>query len=147
MNNPVVYEIMLKRDYAFQYENFVLATQNDLYLLLQKVGTSVSLLKFSSSSYKYGSPNDEARGGHPLTKFGLGWYGLYQVENSPWIQELMVANRVHDRHQDSMYADKKHYVACFKDVMLEVVCRGFEEIQLEQDTFLSMVQEQLACLE
>ncbi|WP_432720096.1 hypothetical protein R0381_003439 [Jeongeupia wiesaeckerbachi] len=137
----------MKKDYSFQYENFVLATQGDLYLLLEKVGTSVSALKFRFSSFKYGGPNDEARGSHPLTKFGLTWYGLYQVENSPWVQEMITANRVHPRHQDSMYADRQHYIACFKDVMLEVVCREFEEIEIEESALLSILQAELLCLE
>src|SRR6266498_2412308 len=106
MKAPLVREVQLKKEYPFQYENFVLVTQHELYLLLEKDGTSISALKFSFRSFKYGSPNDEARGSHPLMKYGLGWYGLYQVENSPWIHELMLANRIHPRHNDAMFADK-----------------------------------------
>jgi len=147
MNSPVVREVTLKKKYSFQYENFVLSTQHDLYLMLEKEGPSVSALKFRFSSFKYGSPNDEARGSHPLTRYGLGFYGLFQVENSPWIHELMAANRVHPRHQDSMFSDRQHYIACFKDVMLEVVCREFEEIEIEESALLSILQSELLCLE
>jgi hypothetical protein len=147
MNPPVVREVTLKKEYSFQYENFVLSSQHELYLVLAKDGSSVSAPKFRFSIFKYGSPNDEARGSHPLAKFGLGLYGLYQVDNSPWIHELMVANRIHPRHQDSMFADRKHFVACFQDVMLEVVCREFEEIEIEESALLAVLHAELLCLE
>jgi hypothetical protein len=147
MNDPIIREVKLKEDYPFQYENFVLATQHELYLLIGKETTAVSALRFRFSSFKYGSPNDEARGSHPLMKYGLGLYGLYQIENSPWINELMVANRVHPSHKDSMFADRKHYIACFKDVMLEVVCRELEEVKLEGGDLVAILQEQIGYLE
>lgn len=147
MNKPIVREVKLQREYPFQYENFVLATQQELYLFLAKEGTAVSALRFRFSAVKYGGPNDEARGSHSLVKYGLGLYGLYQVENSPWIHELMVANRIHPRHQDSLSADRKHFIACFKDVMLEVVCREFEEVRLDESELIAIVQEQLGYLE
>jgi len=33
---------------------------------------------------KFGGPNDEALGGHPLYERGLGRYGVYEVFNSSW---------------------------------------------------------------
>lgn len=56
-NQPVVREVTLQKEYAFQYENFVLSSQQELYLLLEKDGSSVSALKFRFSTFKYGSPN------------------------------------------------------------------------------------------
>jgi hypothetical protein len=147
MNNLIVREVNLQKDYRFQYENFVLATQHELYLLLEKEATSVRALKFRFSSFKYGSPNDETRGSHPLMKYGLSYYGLYQVENSPWINQLMVANRIHPNHKDSMFADQKHYIACFKDVMLEIVCREFEEVKLEESDLVAILHDQIGYLE
>lgn len=147
MSTPIVREVKLREDHGFQYENFVLATQHEIYLLLKKAGTSVSALKFRFTSLKYGAPNDEARGSHPLMKYGLGWYGLFQVENSPWIHELMASNRIHPSHEDSMFSDRKHYIACFKDVMFEVVCREFEEVMLEEADLAAIFQQQLTYLE
>lgn len=143
---PKVVEITLKKHYDFMYENFVVATQHDVYLLLEKHGETVDILRFDSANLKYGSPNDEARGGHPLARYGLGFYGLFEVQNSPWIKEMMLANRVHPSHSDSMFEGRKHYIACFKDVMLEVVCRSFAEIQISMTEFFSLVNEQLAFL-
>jgi len=147
MSTPIVREVKLREDHGFQYENFVLATQHEIYLLLKKARTSVSALKFRFTSLKYGAPNDEARGSHPLMKYGLGWYGLFQVENSPWIDDLMASNRVHPSHKDSMFSDRKHYIACFKDVMFEVVCREFEEVVLEEADLAAVFQQQLTYLE
>jgi hypothetical protein len=62
MNDPIVREVKLQKAYSFQYENFVLATQQELYLLLEKEATCVRALRFRFSSFKYGGPNDEARG-------------------------------------------------------------------------------------
>jgi hypothetical protein len=129
---PKVSEIKLGRDYSFMYENFVIATQGATYLLLEKEGENVYALRFDSPYCRYGGPNDEAHGGHPLAKYGLGLYGLYEVENSPWINEMKEANRVHPRHNDSMFSSYRHYIACFKDVKLESVCRKMSEITLSK---------------
>ena len=140
---PKVTEITLRKNYRCMYENFVIATQHEVLLLLERNGERVELLRFNSTQMKYGSPNDEARGGHPLFKYGLGFYGFFEVENSPWINELMVANRVHPRHSDSMFEGMKHYVACFKDVMLEVACDSYEETHMSMPELISLVHREL----
>src|SRR5689334_4514365 len=124
---PIVSEVTLSRMYPFMYANFLIVTQQDLLLMLEMRYDKVAVLQFDSHNMRYGPPNDEARGGHPLSKYGLGFYGLFEVRNSPWIREQMVANRVHPRHVDAMFDGRRHYVACFKDVMLEVICQSFEE--------------------
>ena len=146
-STPKVTEVRLSRDCRFMYENFVLATQNDLFLFLERNGDTVQVLKFSFITFKYGAPNDEARGGHPLSKFGLGYYGIYYVEESPWIRELMAANRVHPRHSDAAYSGQKHYVVCFKDVTLDVVCTEMQEMQISVAEIEALVAQQVAFLE
>lgn len=146
-DNTKVIEIALSRDYRFMYENFLIATQHDIYLLMEKHDDVVHVLYFDSAKMKYGSPNDEARGGHPLAKHGLGFYGFFQVENSPWIREQMIANRVHERHFDGMFDDRNHYVVCFKDVMLEVTCRSYEERSLSVCEVDALVHRELEFLE
>lgn len=144
---PRVVEISLSKHYAFMYENFVIATQNAVYLLLGKQGDVVDVLHFDSPQVRYGSPNDEARGGHPLAAYGLGFYGLFEVEHSPWIQERITANRVHHRHEDALFDGLRHYIACFKDVMLEVTCHSFRERQMSVSEIESLLEEQLNYLE
>lgn len=140
---PKIVELPLSQKYKIMYENFVVATQDDVYLLLEKKGDDIAMLHFDSPHMKYGRPNDEARGGHPLCKYGLGFYGFFKVENSPWIREQMIANRVHDRHTDSLFDGYKHYIVCFKDVMLEVTCRSYEEKQMSMTDFFTLVNKQL----
>jgi hypothetical protein len=144
---PTVQEVALSRHYSFQYENFVVATQQEVFLLLEKEGTTVHALRFPFTRLRYGGPNDEARGGHPLAKCGLGFYGLYQVEGSPWLQEVIVANRVHPSHSDEMFADKRHYIVCFKDVMLEVIGSEYQEVAFEESELFAIIQQQLGYLE
>lgn len=129
------------------YENFAVLTQGMIYLFLEKVGDTVFALRFAGSNCKYGGPNDEAHGAHPLAKCGLGFYGLYEVHDSPWIREMMIANRVHPRHSDSMFDGLRHFVACFKDVKFECVCREMSEVQLSRDEFSELVAQQLGYLE
>jgi hypothetical protein len=142
-----VSEVTLSRNYSFMYENFVILTQHDAYLLLEKSGDMVQSLHFDSSCCKYGRPNDEAHGGHPLARYGLGFYGLYVVENSPWIHEMMVANRVHPKHSDSMFSRYKHYIACFKDVKFESVCHEVKEISLSKDEIHAIINKELSYLD
>jgi hypothetical protein len=140
---PHVVEITLGKRYPFMYKNFVIATQHDTYLLLEKHNDIIDVLHFDSPQIKYGSPNDEARGGHPLAKCGLGSYGLFEVRNSPWIREQALANRVHPSHSDDMFEGMHHYIACFKDVMLEVTCDAYEEMQMSVSEVEALMQQQL----
>lgn len=140
---PKIVELELSSRYQFMYENFLVSTQHDSYLLFEESEGVVDVLKFNGATIKYGSPNDEGRGAHPLTKFGKLTYGFYEVENSPWVKEQMEGNRIHTRHSDSMYSGKKHYIACFKDVMFEVTCRSYELVKLTKEEVLSLVLKEL----
>lgn len=147
MSNPRVVEVQLNRRYRFMYENFAVLTQGLSYLFLDKVGDTVFGLRFVGSNYKYGGPNDEAHGAHPLAKFGLGIYGLYEVHDSPWIREMMIANRVHPRHSDSLFDGLRHFIACFKDVKFECVCREVSEVQLSCTEISEILAKQIDYLE
>jgi hypothetical protein len=146
-NKPRVEEVQLNRHYRFMYENFAVLTQGKLYLFLEKVGDRVFALCFEGVNCKYGGPNDEAHGAHPLSNFGLGFYGLYEVHNSPWIREMMIANRIHPSHTDSMFHGQKHFIACFKDVKFECICREMSEMQLSSEECSNILAEQLDHLE
>jgi len=144
---PKVSEVKLSRDYSFMYENFAILTQQESYLLLEKNGENIQALNFDSPYCKYGGPNDEAHGGHPLAKYGLGFYGLYEVENSPWVKEMMVANRVHPSHSDSMFSGYRHYIACFKDIKFESVCHSMKEVTLTKAEVDSLIIKELHNIE
>ena len=140
-------EVKLCRNYSFMYENFAILTQSGAYLFLEKIDGDVHALHFDSPHCKYGGPNDEAHGGHPLAKYGLGFYGLYIVENSPWVLEMMIANRVHPQHSDSLFNGYKHYIACFKDVKFESVCREMREVTLSEGEIETIIKKELFSLE
>jgi hypothetical protein len=126
------------------YENFIISSQQELYLLLEENDGIFDTLKFDFSVYKYGYPNDEVLGAHPLAKFGLTWYGFFEVTNSPWINELKVANRIHPSHNDSFYNNRKHYIVTFKDVTLDVITsEPFEEVKLTKEQVLEFISKQL----
>lgn len=144
---PKVTEVKLSRPYSFMYENFVLLTQQEAYLFLEKNEEAVLALYFDSPYSKYCGPNDEAHGGHPLAKYGLGFYGLFEVENSPWIEEMMVANRIHPKHSDSLFSGYKHYIACFKDIKFESVCREMREVTLTKSEIEALLSTELRKLE
>jgi hypothetical protein len=146
-SSPRVVEVQLNRRYRFMYENFVVLTQGMIYLFLETVDDSVFALRFEGSNCKYGGPNDEAHGAHPLAKFGLGYYGFYEVHDSPWIREMMIANRIHPRHSDSNFDGLRHFIACFKDVKFECVCRVMSEVQFSRDEFSEIVAKQIGNLE
>ena len=133
-------EVILKGQYKFMYENFIVATQHEVYLLLQARGDTIDALKFSSIQFKYGYPNDEV--GHPLSKYGLGSYGLFEVKNSPWLQEIINNNRSHSRHIDDIFSDYRHIIGRFKDVTFEILCDSMEEIEISQAQLFELVQQQ-----
>jgi len=144
-NNTIsVTEVSLNKDYAFMYENFIVSSQHKLLLLLELTDNVIDTLQFDSLIYKYGYPNDEVS--HPLSKYGLGSYGLFKVANSPWILELRDNNRQHSRHTDSSFDNYQHYIAKFKDVTVEIICTKMEETQITKSELLAFINEEIASL-
>ena len=143
IQKPKISEVKLSREYSCMYENFVVLTQTGTYLLLEMDGDNIYALHFDAPTCKYGGPNDETHNAHPMSKYGLGFYGLFEIENSPWIEALMVANRIHPRHSDSTFTGYRHYIACFKDVKFESVCREMKEIVLSKPEFDALLNQEL----
>lgn len=134
---PKVVEVKLSKNYKFMYENFVISTQYNLYLLLENHGGQVAALKFDFILYKYGYPNDEGLGVHPMSEFGLGYYALFRVDNSEWIKKL-----VERRSKSSLdlFEHNQHYIVTFKDVTLDVISKGFEEVTLTVDELTELIK-------
>ncbi|EHH1079231.1 hypothetical protein [Vibrio parahaemolyticus] len=138
-NKPEVIELDLSNEYKFMCENFVIATQSSTYLLLEQRNERIHAIKFLGATIRYGSPNDEGRGAHPLSEFSPLLYGCYEVKNSPWIKEQMIGNRQHPNHSDDLFFNKKHFIACFKDVMFEASCRDYELVELSKEQVTELV--------
>jgi hypothetical protein len=76
-----------------------------------------------TTSIKVGSPNNEVLRGHPLWESGLEFYSAHEVENSPWITELMEVDRAHERFGESLWSGRRHFLLTFHDETLECVAK------------------------
>jgi hypothetical protein len=89
-------------------------------------GEPLALVKFSICyASMFGPPNDEAFGGHPLSKLGLEPYGAFLIENSSWIRGLEQMNSVHPCHRPERFRALKHYVLSFHDSTFECVADDY----------------------
>jgi hypothetical protein len=75
------------------------------------------------TSVRFGFPNDEAQGGHPLYGKGLEFYSAHEVVESHWLSELRAIERHHPYASDTPFLDAHHYVLTFHDSTLEAVAR------------------------
>jgi hypothetical protein len=73
------------------------------------------------SKFCFGHPNEEVLHGHPLYAYGLKFYSVHEVRNSPWIEEIEKINSVHSRHSKALFADDRHWIFTFQDETLEVI--------------------------
>jgi len=72
---------------------------------------------------RFGYPNDEARWGIPYFKEVS--YGIYEVQNSSWIKEVVRLNRYAFPNTTDEYV-AKHYLFAFHDSSFECLADGFE---------------------
>ena len=135
-------KIELEKDYDFMYENFIVSSQQNLYVLLEENEGIIELLNFEFKIYKYGYPNDEV--GLPSKIKGIEIYGISEIHNSEWIKELMINNRSHSSHSDKHYSNYKHYVVRFKDVTLEVISTNYKITKMSREEFNQIINEQLS---
>ncbi|MFT3744341.1 MAG: hypothetical protein QM785_08595 [Pyrinomonadaceae bacterium] len=83
-------------------------------------------LKFLSCSLaKFGYPNDEGLGGHPLYSKGLSFYGCFEVINSEWIEELRQNNKTVYPDRE-IFAGFRHFIFSFHDSTFECIAKGVE---------------------
>lgn len=104
-------------------EAIVFATETQLFVRYQTDNAEIAIIQFPLVKiFKFGSPNDEALGGHPLTKLGLRSYQVNRIDNSSWIAELERQNAGHPRHDRATFLKNTvHYVFTFQDSTLECV--------------------------
>jgi hypothetical protein len=76
------------------------------------------------TSVKIGPPNAEGLHGHALWGSGLELYSAHEVNNSPWITELMRMEST-DEHinQDQWWSGNRHYILTFHNKTLECVAK------------------------
>jgi hypothetical protein len=101
----------------------VLADDLSLSLLYRTGEDRIAVVRFPTCHYlTFGEPNDEALGGHPLSKRGLRYYSVHEILESSLIRELERRNSVHPGHNPDWYIrGMRHYVFTFQDSTLECV--------------------------
>ena len=139
--NQYAEKIALEKDYDFMYENFIVSSQQNLFLFLEENNGIIETLSFKFKVYKYGYPNDEVE--IPSKIPGVEIYGISQVFNSDWIKELIINNRSHSQHSDSFYSNYKHYIVRFKDVTLEVISKNYEIVKLTKEELDEIINKEL----
>jgi hypothetical protein len=91
-------------------------------LILKDAG--IALFEFQRCLLtRFGYPNDEARFGIPRYK-GVG-YGIYEVQNSAWIKEVVRMNRYQFPKTTDDYVSK-HYLFAFHDSTFECLADNFK---------------------
>ncbi|GAB3716471.1 hypothetical protein [Flavobacterium koreense] len=138
-------KVILENNYDFMYENFIISSQRTLYLLLENKDGIIDALSFDFKIYKYGYPNDEVD--LPSKISNIANYGMSEVFNSKWINELMINNRSHSQHSDSFYSNYKHYVIRFKDVTLEVISQKYEIVKMTKEEINKIITNEIYCIE
>jgi hypothetical protein len=77
-------------------------------------------------SYMFGSPNDEAFGGHPLASRALTSYAAFEIKQSSWIRQLEKMNRVHPHHDKKRFDSLRHFIFAFHDSTFECVALSYK---------------------
>ncbi|HEX3626008.1 MAG TPA: hypothetical protein VH280_11345 [Verrucomicrobiae bacterium] len=70
---------------------------------------------------KLKSGNFKTLAAHALSGRGLGAYGAFVIENSPWIKELEHVDRKHSNFDSQKWRKIRHYMLCFKDRIFEAM--------------------------
>jgi hypothetical protein len=115
----------------------LLQSEGSCYLLFEGTADAlprsngVVIVNFKSCLIsRFGHPNDEALVGHPLYKAGLGFYGVFEVNNSSWDNEIRSQNRV--AFPNFNMPKRRHFIITFHDSMFECIAASAEaEISTE----------------
>jgi hypothetical protein len=123
MSSPIVVLLDAWPQPSSAPEAVLFASETKLFLRYFTSEDEMAIIQFPLvKTFQFGAPNDEALGGHPLSPFGLKFYSVHRIENSPWIAELERRNAVHPSHdKDRFLKDAVHYVFTFQDSTLECV--------------------------
>lgn len=109
-------------------------TTNDVEAYLAAKGRH-ALFTFSHALvHCFGWPNNEVLHAHPLYERGLGFYGVFEVQQSSWIRQLEKGNSIHFNHQAvAGWLDRyHHYIITLHDNTFECVARGYQ-FQIVED--------------
>lgn len=91
------------------------------------------------STTKFGYPNDEAIGGHPLSSKGLEAYDIFEVLNSSWIIEQEKQNRISFPDRTHM-SWKRHFIFTFHDSTFECLAQDIK-LTISEDSYERILSE------
>lgn len=114
----------------------VLLREDSVLLIYRGSGDELVGIRFVALAVSFGHPNDEALPGHPLSDAGLGFYGIYQVEPSPWLTQVLARNRV---VFPSSSFNATHWVITFHDSTFE--CLATREPEQVADPSAELILE------
>jgi len=77
-----------------------------------------------------GPPDDGGIQNHPLAAAGLQAYGIYVVENSPWIEQLRVMQIRSGLYRASDWEPLKHYLFSFHSMSFECIAEGYRSLMV-----------------
>lgn len=80
---------------------------------------------FGISHMTFGYPNDEGLVSHPLEKYGLGYYDLQEVYESPSIEQFIEMLKV-TYSPETDFSGLRHFIWVFHDETFETICSGFK---------------------
>jgi hypothetical protein len=127
---------IIKPDLSFHAESvtdpLVIGDTNKLifcfWAVEEKTGEECGWAIFKSKlclQFKYGYPNDEAFGLHPLRKYRLSGWTISKVEDSDWIKEIEQQNK--QKWPETDYLSRfEHWIFPFKETTLEVIADKLE---------------------
>lgn len=123
MSSPIVVLLDAWPQPSSSPEAVLFASETQLFVRYFTSEDEVAVIQFPLvKTFQFGAPNAEALAGHPLSPFGLRFYSVHRIENSPWIAELERRNAVHSSHDKvGFLKDAVHYVFTFQDSTLECV--------------------------
>jgi hypothetical protein len=75
---------------------------------------------------KFGYPNDEALGGHPLYEKGLGAYSIFEVLNSSWDKLLSDQNLIPFPNPRPAERLSRHFIVTFHESTFECLAEHIE---------------------
>jgi len=88
---------------------------------------NVNLIFLGCSIFKCGYPNEEIYMHYDYyTQNSMNKHRLYELQDSEWIKELLVMNRVHPRHTDKIFQNEKHYIILFEDEVFECIATSYK---------------------
>ena len=103
----------------------------------RSAGTAIVTINGCLST-RFGYPNDEALGGHPLYRRGLRHYRIFEVLNSSWISTMAEQNRLCFPHSD-IFASDRHWIFTFQDSTFECVAKSLE-LEVSNTPFRELFQ-------